>query len=78
MAKAPAKPEAPAGDAPPKKGGKMVLIIIIVLFFRWSGRVTEHDEEDRRARDLERIRRLRSESLGGVTSSGTAEPQPRD
>lgn len=31
MAKAPAKPEAPAGDAPPKKGGKMVLIIIIVV-----------------------------------------------
>lgn len=57
--------------------GIYVLIIIIVLFFRWGGRVTEHDEEDRRERDLERIRRLRSESAEGVTSSGTAEQQPR-
>lgn len=31
MAKAPAKPEAPAGDAPAKKGGKMLMIIVIVL-----------------------------------------------
>lgn len=31
MAKAPAKPEAPAGDAQPKKGGKLLMIIIIVV-----------------------------------------------
>lgn len=31
MAKAPAKPEAPEGDAPPKKGGKMLMIIIIAV-----------------------------------------------
>ncbi|MGE0012375.1 MAG: flagellar basal body-associated protein FliL [Azoarcus sp.] len=31
MAKAPNKPEAPAGDAPPKKSGKMLMIIIIVV-----------------------------------------------
>lgn len=31
MSKAPGKPEAPEGDAPPKKGGKMMMIIIIVV-----------------------------------------------
>lgn len=31
MAKAPAKPEAPAADAPPRKGGKMLMIIIIAV-----------------------------------------------
>jgi putative membrane protein len=58
-------------------GGMYSGIIIIVLFFRWARELTANDDDDRRARDRERIARFRAEHPESATPSGrTGQPTP--
>lgn len=58
-------------------GGLYAGAIIVMLFFRWFRESTKGDEEDRRARDRERIARYRAEHPESVTPNGkTGQPAP--